>query len=354
MTVIAKENQQRVGFLAAIPPLLRRLGVSPDDVLVDAGLKPDALDDPEKTIPYRAMGLLVRIAAERASCPDLGLKIGRYISTSTLGLVGELMQHAPNLGVALRDFANHQHRNARGGVVYLSQTADEAALGYAIYQPNVSGYDIICDGAVMGAFNLICELGNLKPSGFTRVLFAHSKPPDPTPYKQAFQVRLRFEADQNAVVFSKKLLDKTVVGASSKRRSEILEQIESVSHPGELGIEAKVRRELRKALLGGQSSLSEIAERLGTNRWTLERHLTASGSPFQMLLNESRCELTKQLLEHTSLSVGQISRIIGYAGPSVLTRAFTRWTGMTPKAWRNRGAGIVGENQLKEECGSPV
>ena len=40
------------------------------------------------------------------------------------------------------------------------------------------------------------------------------------------------------------------------------------------------------------------------------------------------------MLAHTSLDVGQIAESLGYARTSVFTRAFRRWSGTTPVAWR--------------------
>ena len=136
-TATAPENRQRVGFLAVLPPLIRRLGVDPQSIFAEAHLKPDALSDSEGTIPYEAMQVLVKAAAEQAGCPHLGLLIGQQIGPATLGMVGELMQNAPTLDIALRDFAIHQHRNAHGGAVYLAVRQDHAILGYAVYHPDV-------------------------------------------------------------------------------------------------------------------------------------------------------------------------------------------------------------------------
>src|SRR5579863_5560534 len=117
--VVRSENVQRVGVLAFVPGVLRRFGVDPAEVLAAAGLSPKALDDPESTIPYAAMGVLARIAADKTQCPHFGLEIGNLIVTRSLGIVGEMMRNAPTLGVGLLDFATHQHRNSHGGVVYL-------------------------------------------------------------------------------------------------------------------------------------------------------------------------------------------------------------------------------------------
>src|SRR3954471_9956088 len=64
---------QRVGHFDSIVPLLARLGADPDAALRDAGLAPDALDDPEKRISYAALGRLLGTAVDTTHCAHLGL-----------------------------------------------------------------------------------------------------------------------------------------------------------------------------------------------------------------------------------------------------------------------------------------
>ena len=40
----------------------------------------------------------------------------------------------------------------------------------------------------------------------------------------------------------------------------------------------------------------------------------------------------------TTRALSDIALALGYAEPSVFTRAFRRWTGATPGQWRSRGA----------------
>ena len=55
---------------------------------------------------------------------------------------------------------------------------------------------------------------------------------------------------------------------------------------------------------------------------------------FQEALDETRCEYAQQLLDCTQLKIADIATIVGYADPSILTRGFVRWAGVTPSQWR--------------------
>lgn len=74
------------------------------------------------------------------------------------------------------------------------------------------------------------------------------------------------------------------------------------------------------------------------NRRTFDRRLSAAGLPFQKALDETRCEYAQQLLAYTRLEIAKIAAIVGYADPGILTRAFVRWSSVTPSAWRTSRA----------------
>jgi AraC-like DNA-binding protein len=330
----SSENLQRVGFLTLIPDALRRFNVDPTAVLATAGLGPQALDDPEATIPYPVMGRLLSVAAEETQCPEFALEIGRQIRTTHLGLLGQLMRNAPNLGVALMDFAAQQHRNAHGGVAYLLLDKESSFFGYAVYQQNVPGNHLISDGAAMAAFNLVNELSGSPVSPVQQVLLSRSEPSDLRPWQRSFRVKLGFNADKTGVVFPRRSLDLPISGADAELRQKLERRVAVLWNAGELDIVTRLRRELRIALLGRQVSGDEIAARLGVSRRTLHRRLANQGVRFQQLLDEARYEFARQLLANTRLRIAEIGLIVGYTDPSAFTRGFIRSAGMPPSEWR--------------------
>jgi AraC-like DNA-binding protein len=328
------ENLQRVGPIACIPALLRRLAVDPEEVLLAAGLDAHALDDPNGTITFKAMGLVAERSAALTRCPHFGLEIGPNIRLATLGVLGEWMRNAPTLRAALNDFANNQHRNAHGSVVYLIESGRDAFFGYAIYQPDVAGTDVICDAVAMGLFTIVRELLGVGSHSAPEVLLSRTTPSNIAPYSKSFGVRLSFNNSQTAVKMPRALLDQPVMGADAGRRMILAKQVHETYYAGDLDTVTRLRRELRVAMLNGSFSATEVAAHLGMSQRTLHRRLQQWGIGFQEIIDETRCELAKQLLANTRLSIGEIAEINGYHDPSILTRGFTRWVGVTPSQWR--------------------
>jgi AraC-like DNA-binding protein len=69
----------------------------------------------------------------------------------------------------------------------------------------------------------------------------------------------------------------------------------------------------------------------------LPRRLAAIGITYSQLVGEVRSGTALRLVDDSGLTLAEISRILGYSDPAHFTRAFTRWTGMTPRDYRRRG-----------------
>jgi AraC-like DNA-binding protein len=336
------ESLQRVGFLSCVPELLRTFGVEAGGLLRSVGLKADALDNPEGTIPYRTMGRLLKAAAEKTGCPHFGLELGKQIRTTSLGLLGKLMGNSGTLRAALKNFAFHQHRNAHGGVVYLLEEEHRAFFGYAVYEPDVPGINHIYDCAVMGGFSLIYELAGKRTASSLDVLLSRPEPKDVTHYQEALGSRLCFNSHQTAVVMPLKVLDQPIPKANADVRRTLEDSVRTLWYAGDLNSATQLRRELRVGILEGCVSAPEFATRFGISARTLNRRLSTMGLRFQKVLDETRCLFVQELLTNTQLSINEIGKIVGYTEHSVLTRSFTRWTGMPPSEWR---AGRMGERE---------
>jgi AraC-like DNA-binding protein len=90
---------------------------------------------------------------------------------------------------------------------------------------------------------------------------------------------------------------------------------------------------------GGFRSLDEVAARLKLPSRTLKRKLAAAGTGFLTLLDEARLDRAARLLQADARTVDEIAITLGYSDTANFTRAFRRWTGTTPAAYRRSGPG---------------
>ncbi|WP_312895226.1 AraC family transcriptional regulator [Microvirga sp.] len=108
-----------------------------------------------------------------------------------------------------------------------------------------------------------------------------------------------------------------------------------------------VRRLLRTQLTSKHCSADHTAELLAMHRRTLSRRLQRGGMGYRATANEIRFEIARQLLGDTELPLSQIAAALGYSEAIAFTRAFRRWSGRTPNAWRAVGQQSMTCQRLK-------
>ncbi|WP_243544218.1 AraC family transcriptional regulator [Pseudodesulfovibrio tunisiensis] len=106
----------------------------------------------------------------------------------------------------------------------------------------------------------------------------------------------------------------------------------------DLDSEAPTSQRVKSALLEmlprGQSSIEDAAEVLATSKRTLQRKLGSEGVSYQKLLSLTRKELAFHYLANSSLPASEISFLLGFQDTNSFARAFSSWTGITPKTYR--------------------
>lgn len=69
---------------------------------------------------------------------------------------------------------------------------------------------------------------------------------------------------------------------------------------------------------------------------TLQRQLCVRGFVYEDLVEAVRREVACRLLQELDTSIADAARAAGYTDPSSFSRAFRRWTHMSPRAYRQR------------------
>lgn len=85
----------------------------------------------------------------------------------------------------------------------------------------------------------------------------------------------------------------------------------------------------------GHPDIHRVADRLGTSVRTLQRRLRSDGVTYADVVQRTRCAEARELLRQDG-RIGDVARQLGYSDPAHFTRAFQRWTGVTPREFRRR------------------
>lgn len=96
----------------------------------------------------------------------------------------------------------------------------------------------------------------------------------------------------------------------------------------------ELRLVMRGLLSDGHPTIAQVAAEMGISVRTLQRHLTKASLSHSVLLQQVRLTRACQLLACPQVTLCQIASEIGYATPSAFSRAFHRWTGLSPRDFR--------------------
>lgn len=86
---------------------------------------------------------------------------------------------------------------------------------------------------------------------------------------------------------------------------------------------------------------TQIARTLRVTPRTLSRWLEADGKTFSDVIDEFRAMAAARQLQRPEGSLGRLAEMLGFKDQSAFTRAFRRWTGMTPGQYRRLHAYLV-------------
>ena len=88
----------------------------------------------------------------------------------------------------------------------------------------------------------------------------------------------------------------------------------------------------------GYPSIRVVAERLGMSTRTVQRRLGDEGATYVRVVGQARAALARHMLEDATTKVADVAQTLGYSDAGHFSRAFVRWTGITPREFRQRAA----------------
>ncbi len=121
--------------------------------------------------------------------------------------------------------------------------------------------------------------------------------------------------------------------------ASLLEHFENYATNFLSGIEEinNITRAVTKQILSHLDSktltIGSIAKEMSISVRTLQNRLKSEGKVFSELLQETREQLAKKC-SRENYTVEDITFLLGFSEPSVFRKAFKKWTGSTPKEYR--------------------
>jgi AraC-like DNA-binding protein len=156
-------------------------------------------------------------------------------------------------------------------------------------------------------------------------------------YESRFRCPVHFNRPHNYIAFKTADLSTRTAKADLSINAFLNERLEEEASGIEVNgnkLVADIKALIVDALPSGIPSVHQVGKHLGMSSRTLTRRLSESGFSFRELVSSTQREISLNLLQESTYSIGEIAFQTGFSEQSAFNRAFKRWTGEPPINFR--------------------
>jgi len=317
----------------AIWKQLEGYGLDAASLFREAGIDPTLIFDANARIPVGDLDQLVCLAAERSRDPHFGLREHDFFRPAHMGALGFAWLASSSLRDALGRLSRYSAMLNPSLTIEL--TEDEARLTTAVDAARPCSYESIKEDSQMALLTKLCRAIAGDAFNPERVTFRQPEPADTSYHYQLFKCPVDFGTTATSLVIPVQVADKELTG-SNEELANLNEHIvvKYLAHASKNDTVNRVRTAIIDNLGAGNVSENSVANILHTTPRNLHRKLQKEETSFKLLLNETRQELAEQYIRDRSLTLTEISFMLGFSEVSSFSRAYKSWTGLPPSQAR--------------------
>jgi AraC-like DNA-binding protein len=321
-----------IALLLRLVDLVKRWHIPADELLSGVGLSETMLEDPPERLPVATMCAALERARLLTGEPGLGFYLGLQHRVSIYGYLGFAALSASSVREALELAVQFAPVFSTALAIHLRVEDRVASLCVEEHADLGSARDIVLISMLLG----LREVGSALTGRSLQGVF-ELRIPEPLYYPRFADLAptWRFGQPINRMQFDAASLDLPIITADRAACRLARKLCERALD--ELGFDAGLADRVRRLLAsdaGGFPSFAQVAARIHLSPRTLKRRLAAQGLSFSALVDRERRERALDLLRSSRLSIEDVAERLDYTAASSFVRAFHRWTGQTPAAYR--------------------
>lgn len=320
--------------LSGYPRLVAELGGDPVELLRAAGIRPEDVGEHEAFLPYRSLIVAIETAATATAAPDFGRRLALRQGIEILGPVGVAARTAATVGDA---FAILETFMAAYSPAISGRISPTATAGQSFYV-----FEVLIERPPPHPQTIELSLGvSLRVMRFLlgaryaplSVHLPHQALTPAADYLAYFGCRAYFTQPTAGFTFRTADLARPLDQDALAHQAVVQYLTGITTH--QPGMTQSVRTMVRQLLPTGTASLELVAAQFDLHPRALHRRLSAEKTTFGELIDDVRRETAEHYLRDTDISLSHLTRELGYAEQSVLSRSCRRWFGRSPTGHRN-------------------
>jgi AraC-like DNA-binding protein len=328
-----------VRSLLPVLGVMENLGFDHQACLKGTGLLLSQLESADARMSLQQELAFYRNTLELTGDETIGLKLGEPFLPQRYGLFGYALLSAATFRHAL-SLAENFGRLTFSFFTLRYQVGDSRSWFSFTEPPPIEQalVDLYLDRDVSAARVDFSEILG-KPLALCNLHLHHDGHGKQQLYRDYFGCDIEFSADTSQFSFDTELLDQPLPQSDPESSRHFQQQCQLLI--AKLTTQGHFVDDVRMLVLarpGFFPDIDYVAEKMNMSTRTLRRRLKDEGSSYRELLDEIRFGLAKEYLGKTNLSMEEICRLLGYSESGNFSHAFRRWSGQSPRQWRQAAA----------------
>lgn len=322
----------RSSILTEYRRLALALGLDPFALMRRAGIDRRLLEDPDLTLPMRAIVDLFEITALTSGIEDFGLRLAEARSLPDLGPAILMLREQATVRDALSAMISLLHLHSDALYMHLDASA-KPVLTIDILVDGLMDCRQAIDTSIASSTRILRWLLGERWAP-AAVSFVHSRPAARGRFERFFRCPLHFLQEFNGIVLGKGDLDRPLPASSPAMRRQVERYIQTLNVAASDTYVHRVTQVVAMSLPKGEAKADAVARLLGTDRRTLNRRLARSSLNYSDVLEKVRVNTAVQYLQGSDLALSDIAGLVGFNSLSAFTRWFRQSFAEAPNAWR--------------------
>jgi len=313
---------------------LASLKVDIDAFLRSLGVDPETVKSPDAYIPIETYLLIQDEAANYVNDPYFGLHMGEFAEAGSWSILGYMMMNCKNLGEAFEKSSRYSRiiGNLIEARAELKFNRIKVIFFTPPHAPKMSRH---CFEATFSSSVRMMRNFTGVDINPLEVTFIYPEPESRSEYERIFHCPVHFGQKENTFTLAMSVVNTPILLANPG----LLEYFEKYAQDflADMDRQNEHARAVTKIILARMDdealSINKVAKEMAVSVRTLQNRLKEEGVVFSELLTETRQRLAKKYLQE-NYTVEQITYLLGFSEPSVFRKAFKKWSGITPREYR--------------------
>ena len=321
-------------FVSAALAGAARNGFNTDAMLLDASIDPALIQEEQARVTDTQYTRLIQLIWSRMQDEFMGFAPGRS-RPGTFATLCQLVIHCENLECVLRRASYFYGLFEPAVTLPLRIQGNQAIIEITAEAPLQDSHCFLQESLLVIWHRLSSWLiGQGIP--LDRAFFRYPEPDHVAEYRGLFHCPLQFERTTTGLSFPARFLERPVIRDELEMREFLkTSPADLLARPDDRNsYTARIRALIGRDLTRSLPDFDWIAEQLNTSPQTLRRRLKSENSSFQEIKDNLRRDIAIFHLMRDSLSINEIAHLAGFTETSTFHRAFKKWTGVTPGAYR--------------------